>query len=98
MIEKLRARGFLGIKRGMNLDEIEIDFTGRSGLIALDGANGRGKTSVLDLLHPFDCLASRDGSLKTHCFLRDSVKELTFTHGGHHYKTLLKIDSESGRS
>lgn len=98
MIEKLRARGFKGIKRGIDLDEIEIDFTGKGGLIALDGANGRGKTSVLDLLHPFDCLASRDGSLYTHCFLRNSEKELAFTYGGKHYRTLIKIDSESGRS
>jgi DNA repair exonuclease SbcCD ATPase subunit len=98
MIEHLKARGFTGIKRGMGLDEIEIDFTGREGLIALDGRNGGGKTSTLDLLHPFDCLASRDGALKNHCFLRDSLKELTFIHGGHRYLTRIKIDSESGRS
>jgi len=98
MIERLRARGFTGIKRGMGLDEIEIDFTGREGLIGLDGKNGAGKSSVLDLLHPFDCLASRDGALHSHTHLRDSVKELTFTHGGRHYRTELKIDHESRKS
>ena len=98
MIEKLRARGWIGIKRGTGQDDFEVDFTGREGLIAFEGTNGSGKTSVLDLLHPFDCLPSRDGSLKNHVFLRDSFKELTFALGGKHYKTLLKIDSNTGKS
>jgi len=98
VIEHLHARGFTGIKRGMGLEEIEIDFMGREGLLALDGRNGVGKTSVLDLLHPFAQLASRDGALSNHCFLRDACKELTFTHGGRSYRTVVKIDSESGRS
>ena len=98
MIEKLRLRGSIGILRGLGLDEIEVDFTGRTGLLALDGANGAGKTSFLDNLHPYDCLASREGALKNHFYLRDSLKELTFTHGGHSYRTLIKIDATSGKS
>lgn len=98
MIEYLKARGWTGIKRGTGLDEIEIDFRGREGLIALDGKNGAGKSSTLELLHMFDCLVSRDTPLYQNTLLRDSVKELSFTHNGKHYRTVLKIDSQSKKS
>lgn len=97
-IEKLRLRGFIGIQRGLSLEEISLDFSGVSGLVAFAGQNGAGKSTVLENLHPHNQLASRDGALYRHCFLRDSEKELSFTYAGDHYRTLLKIDSDSGKS
>lgn len=93
----LRLRGFIGIKKGMGQDELALDLSGLSGLIAFDGKNGRGKSTILDNLHPFRTLASRDGSLAHHVFLRDSFKEFAFELGGHKYNTLVKIDSHSGK-
>lgn len=97
-IEKLRLRGFIGVKKGMGLNEIEIDFTGKGGLVAFAGDNGRGKTVCLESLSPFNQLVSRDGALSHHCFLRDSERELSFEYNGDHYRTLLKIDAQSGKS
>lgn len=97
-IEKLRLRGFKGIHRGLGLDEIIIDFTGRDGLIAFAGMNGTGKSTIIENLSPFNELASRSGALFNHCYRRDSEKELSFSYNGDHYRTLLKIDSQSGKS
>ncbi len=97
-INKLRLKGFIGIKKGLGLDEIEIDFSGLSGLIALSGENGRGKSTVLDCCTPYPRLASRKGALQYHTYGRDAEKELVFEFSGDHYRTLIKIDSESGRS
>jgi len=97
-IESLRLKGFIGIERGLGLNEISIDFGGIVGLVAFAGQNGAGKSTILENLHPYNQLASRDGALYRHCFLRDSEKELSFTFGGHHYRTLIKIDSDNGKS
>jgi exonuclease SbcC len=94
----LRAKGFIGFKRGMGTDELTLDLSGLSGLIALAGQNGSGKSSCIELLHPYPMLASRDGALFHHTFLRNSEKELHFTYEGDAYKTLVKIDCESERS
>ena len=97
-IEKLRLKGMIGVKRGLGLDEIEVDFTGHDGLIALAGQNGTGKSTLIESLSPFNCLASRSGALYNHTFLRDSERELSFVYNGDHYRTLLKIDCQSGKS
>lgn len=97
-IENLRLRGFIGIKKGMGLDEVIVDLSALSGLVALAGPNGHGKTTILDNLHPFRQLASRKKSLNHHVRLRDSEKELSFEYNGDFFKTLLKVDAESDRS
>lgn len=97
-IESLRLKGFIGISRGLGLPELSINFSGINGLVAFDGINGVGKSTVLENLHPYNQLASRDGALYHHCFLRNSEKELSFTYAGHQYRTLLKIDCDSGKS
>ncbi|MDX9788919.1 MAG: AAA family ATPase [Desulfobacterales bacterium] len=96
-ITKLKLKGFLGIKKGLGLDEIELDFAGLSGLVAFSGPNGHGKTSILDNCHPYRALASRSGALQNHCFLRDSSKELSFIHQGDTYRTLVKVDAQFGK-
>ncbi|WP_022667895.1 AAA family ATPase [Desulfospira joergensenii] len=97
-IHSLKVRGAIGIKKGLGLDEIEVDFTGLSGLIALAGPNGHGKTTLLELLSPYRMFASRDGAMRHHFFLRDSFRDLTFDFGGDIYRALVKIDSNSDRS
>ena len=97
-ILKLRLKGFIGIQRGLGLEEITIDFTDISGLVAFDGMNGAGKSTVLENLHPYNTLASRSGALYQHVYIRNAEKELSFAYQGDHYKTLLKIDCQSGKS
>lgn len=97
-ILNLRLKNFIGIKKGLNLDEIDLDFSGLNGLIALAGPNGRGKTTILECCQPYARLVSRKGALQYHTFGRDAEKELSFEFQGDHYKTLVKIDSEGGRS
>lgn len=97
-IETLRLKGFIGIKRGLGLDGIEVDFTNTSGLVAFAGSNGLGKSTILENLHPYNTLASRSGALYNHVFGRDAEKELSFTYNGSRYRSLLKIDAQSGKS
>ncbi len=97
-ITSLRLRGFTGIKRGLNLEDLTLDFSNLSGLIALSGENGSGKSTCIDCLHPYRQLASRNKSLQHHVFLRDSLKELCFEYAGDSYRTLIKIDSDSERT
>ena len=56
---KLRLKGFKGVKAGPELtwdglDEVAVDFTGKSGLVAFDGKNGGGKTTILENMHYID--------------------------------------------
>lgn len=97
-IESLKLRGFTGIQKGLGLEEIVLDLSDLSGLIALAGPNGRGKSTVLENLHPFRTLASRAGSLQHHVCLRDALKELVFSWNGDRFETQVKIDSQSGKS
>ncbi len=97
-IHSTRLKGFIGIKQGLGLDEISVDLSGVNGLIAFDGPNGKGKSTLLEAgLQPYRCLASRKGALQHHTFLRDSEKELGFSYQGDDYRTLVKIDAQSGR-
>ena len=99
----LRLKGFIGIKMGPNRDmsgpdEITIDFSKTSGLTALDGINGTGKSTVLENLHPYPTLASRSGALFNHVYIRNAEKEFSFAYQGDHYRTLLKIDCQSEKT
>ncbi|MDD5206488.1 MAG: hypothetical protein PHS17_13760 [Desulfobacterales bacterium] len=96
-IERLKLKGFTGIRKGLGLDEISLDLSGLSGLCALAGPNGKGKSTLLESLSPFRTLASRKGALQKHVFLRDSEKALSFRWNGDLYETLVKIDCQSGR-
>jgi DNA repair protein SbcC/Rad50 len=97
-IKKLRLKGWTGIKKGLGKEEIEIDFSNITGLIALSGQNGTGKSSCIENLSPFNRLASRSGAIYQHVYRRDAERELVFDYQGHEYKTLLKIDAQSGKS
>ncbi|MGD9836162.1 MAG: hypothetical protein AB7U92_25705 [Piscinibacter sp.] len=51
----LRLRGFRGIRDGLGLDELTLNLerlADGAALVAIAGANGRGKSTVMDNLHP----------------------------------------------
>lgn len=96
-ILELKLRGFIGIREGMGLDMINLDFSDLAGLIAFAGPNGKGKTTILENLHPYRTLVSRSGALQHHVYLRDSYKDLTFVHNGTIYRCLVQIDSHTGK-
>lgn len=91
-------RGAIGIKKGLGRDEIEFDLKNKTGLVALAGPNGKGKSTVLELMSLYRTLASRKGSLKHHFFLRDSRVEHKFIYDGDEYHLIWKIDSGSDKS
>jgi DNA repair exonuclease SbcCD ATPase subunit len=95
---KLRLKGFTGIKMGpkldrSGLDEISIDF--RNGLSTFVGECGSGKSTVLECMHHYPQLVSRDGALWQHVFLRNSEKEFESDFMGNHYRSLIKMDAKS---
>jgi DNA repair protein SbcC/Rad50 len=93
----LTLRGFKGIRSGLGRDAITLDLealVGDAQLVAIAGSNGRGKTTVMDNLHPFLVMPSRAGadglgafSFYDHVFLPESSKELVWRHGGRRYKS-----------
>ncbi len=61
----LTLTGFRGIRSGLGRDRLHLDFEalGRDAtLVAIGGANGRGKTTVMDNLHPYLVMPSRAGA------------------------------------
>lgn len=107
-VESVRLRGFRGIKKGMHRDEIFIDLSGLSGLIALSGDNGFGKSTLIDNFQPFRIMPGkypskdplptyRESNLRSQVFLRDSLREQVLSWHGDKYETLIKIDAESNR-
>ena len=98
-ILSLKLRGAIGIRKGLGVDEIEIDFRKLSpGLIALTGRNGSGKTTIMENLHPYRQMVSRDGSLSQHFFLKDSYRFLEFEYEGSTYQSKILIDALTGGS
>lgn len=91
---KLSLRGSIGIKKGLGIDEIEIDYSQfSSGIIAFVAKNGRGKTTIMDNSQPFRVMPSRDGTLPEHFFLKDSYRFLTVEHNGGVYEFKILIDA-----
>lgn len=93
-LEYLSLRGSIGIKDGLGKDEIEIDFNKYSdGVLALIGANGAGKTTIIENCHPFPQMLTRGGSLRDHFCLKDSHRILIYkTDSGKYYKITMQID------
>ena len=97
----LTLKGFRGIRDGLGLDELSLDFerlAGGAELIAIAGANGSGKTTIMDNLSPFITLPSRAAtagpggfSYYDHVYLPESEKDLTWAHEGRSYRSQLII-------
>lgn len=94
----LSLRGAVGIERGLGQQQIDIDFEQfDAGLVALVAPNGSGKTTILENLHPYRCLVSRQGALQNHFFLRDSHRILRFEMNSDTYEVKLLIDGQTGK-
>jgi DNA repair protein SbcC/Rad50 len=93
---RLRLRGAKGIWKNQRIDEIDLNLEALGeGVLALVGANGKGKTTILENLHPWPKMLTRDGTLKSHFRLRDSFRDLYFTDDrtGWRYRALIQINA-----
>jgi len=91
----LRLKGSTGIIRGIKKEEIFINFEKYSdGLIALSGANGKGKTTCIENCHPYPQLFTRKGKLQDHFSLKDSLREVIYRNRADSslWKFLIQID------
>jgi exonuclease SbcC len=96
---RLRLRGFIGIRDGMGLEEIDLSYLGDlDGLVALAGPNGSGKSTILENLHPYRTMRTKPGSLLQQVYLKDSLKELLWEFDGTRYRSVLNLDPTSGKS
>ncbi len=51
----LTLKGFRGIRDGLGRDELTLDLerlTGDAQVVAIVGSNGRGKSTVMECMHP----------------------------------------------
>jgi exonuclease SbcC len=94
--KRLLLKGFRGIKDGMGLDTYELDLEtlGEARLVAIAGPNGKGKSTVLDNLHPYPLLPSRAASytvagfsMYDHVIPPEALKELDWTHEDKTYRS-----------
>lgn len=93
----LTLKGFRGIRDGLGRDELSLDLediTSGARLIAIAGSNGRGKTTLMDNMHPYLIMPSRAGaagpggfSYYDHVYLPESEKDLIWGHGGLRYRS-----------
>ncbi len=106
-VHSLMLKGFRGIRDGMGRDVLELDFerlAPGATLVAIAGANGRGKTTVMDNLHPYLLMPSRASmgapsgfSYYEHVVLPESEKTLVWEMDGRRYRSQLVIRSGGRR-
>jgi DNA repair protein SbcC/Rad50 len=97
----LRLRGFRGIRDGLGLDELTLDLerlADGAALVAIAGANGRGKSTVMDNLHPYLTMPSRAAQAGPGAFsyydqvcLPENEKDLHWAHAGRCYRSQVVI-------
>ncbi|MBN8545811.1 MAG: hypothetical protein J0L60_06725 [Ignavibacteria bacterium] len=98
-IHSLKLRGAIGIRKGLGQEEVSLNFKDFApGLVAISGRNGTGKTTIIENLHPYRCMVSRDGSLTTQFYLKDSYRVLEFEYNGKQYESKILIDALTGAS
>lgn len=103
----LTLTGFRGIRDGLGRDLLTLDFerlAGDARLVAIAGGNGRGKTTVMDNMHPYLTMPSRASaagsggfSYYDHVCLPESEKDLTWEHEGRRYRSQVVIRSNGKR-
>lgn len=104
---QLTLKGFIGIRSGLNREEVTIDFDALAGdaqLVAIVGHNGAGKSTILDNVHPFRVMPSRAGgygptsfSYYDQTYGTEAKKELTWDHDGACYRSIILIKN-SGKT
>lgn len=97
----LTLKGFRGIRDGLGRDELSLDFeqlADGAELVAIAGANGRGKTTVMDNMHPYLTMPSRATmagpggfSYYDQVCLPENEKDLTWAHEGRSYRSQVVI-------
>ncbi len=97
----LTLKGFRGIRDGLSRDTLTLDFerlADGAHLVAIAGANGRGKTTVMDNLHPYLTMPSRAAvagpggfSYYDHVCLPENEKDLTWAHEGRSYRSQVVV-------
>ncbi len=97
----LTLKGFRGVRDGLGRDLLTLDFerlADGAELVAIVGANGRGKTTVMDNMHPYLTMPSRAGvagpggfSYYDHVCLPENEKDLIWAHDGCSYRSQVVI-------
>lgn len=97
----LILKGFRGIRDGLGRDVLTLDFerlADGAELVAIAGANGRGKTTVMDNMHPYLTMPSRAAvagqggfSYYDHVCLPENEKDLIWAHDGRTYRSQVVI-------
>ena len=97
----LTLKGFRGIRDGLGLEVLTLDFerlADGAQLVAIAGANGRGKSTIMDSAHPYLTMPSRAAtagpggfSFYDHVFLPENEKDLTWAHEGRSYRSQVVI-------
>lgn len=104
----LTLKGFRGIRDGLGLDVLTLDLeqlAGDAQLVALAGPNGRGKTTLLDNLHPYLTMPSRATvagaggfSFYDQVCLPEAEKDLVWSHAGRRYRSQVVIRNNGRRA
>lgn len=104
----LTLKGFRGIRDGLGLDVLSLDLerlAGDAQLVALAGPNGRGKTTILDNLHPYLTMPSRAAvagaggfSYYDQVCLPEAEKDLVWSHEGRRYRSQVVIRNNGRRT
>lgn len=100
-VDRLILRGAHGLWKKSRKDEIDLNLEAYGpGVMALVGHNGAGKTTILENMHPWPTLLTREGTLKDQFRLKDSFRDLYVTdeRTGWRYRCLITIraDIDSG--
>src|SRR3990167_6443452 len=98
---KLTLKGFRGIRDGLGQDVLTLDFerlADGADLVAIAGANGRGKTTLMDNMHPYLTMPSRAAlsgpggfSYYDHVCLPENEKDLIWAYAGRSYRSQVVI-------
>ena len=100
ILKWFKCKGSQGVYYGLGKEEIAINFENMSGLITLAGENGNGKTSVMEMLSPFDTMPSRKlknpkkYNLKNQFRDRNSYKEVCYQFNGSEY--IFRVEIPAG--
>ena len=104
----LTLKGFRGIRDGLGRNVLALDFeqlAAGAELVAIVGGNGRGKTTVMDNMHPYLTMPSRAGasgpggfSYYDHVCLPENEKDLIWTHDGRSYRSQVVIRNNGRRA